>query len=256
MGANYNVDASGNEIISGQFKTNSTTRGSLASPRLNQTEINAISSPVIGEQVFNTTINAIQSFNGSSFVSDGALTINQIGFGSPSNLVTGDPNFVWDSTNKEMSILGSIGGIYLPTSGGNPSVLGYYEETFTINATFSGPWGASTFSNPLTFSRVGNMVTMQWPGFTGQPITTPQTIRSDLVLPPRFAPETINNLEFVVKVYYGASAVDTVAGTFTLEPIGGPNIYANFSTINSDVFSSGYCGITRGAVSWIVFNMV
>lgn len=262
MGTNYTVDSSGNETIAGQFKSISTIRGSLATPTMTQTQINAISSPITGEQVFNTTTGSLQFYNGVSFVDVGAnvepsLTINQIGFGSPSNLLTGDTNFVWDSVNNQMSIFGDVNaGIYLPTFGGVPAVLGYYEEKFTFNTNFSGPWGASTFNNPLTFSRVGNLVTMQWPGFLGAAITTPAVMENDQPLPSRFAPEPINKLEWPVKIYYGASSTDKTDGTLTLFPHAGPNLYAIFSTTDDNVFSSGFVGIGRGSVSWIIFDMV
>ena len=52
-----------------QLDVSSTTKGVLM-PRLTQTQINAISSPPAGLQVYNTTENCIYFYNGSAWVSE------------------------------------------------------------------------------------------------------------------------------------------------------------------------------------------
>lgn len=52
-----------------QLDVSSTTKGVLM-PRLTQTQINAISSPPAGLQVYNTTQNCINFYNGSAWVSE------------------------------------------------------------------------------------------------------------------------------------------------------------------------------------------
>jgi hypothetical protein len=64
---------------SAQLEVSSTNKGVLL-PRLTQTQINAISSPPAGLQVYNTTQNCINVFNGSSWTSEKKYigkTVNQ-----------------------------------------------------------------------------------------------------------------------------------------------------------------------------------
>lgn len=50
------------------FEVESTTLGSIAAPKMTTTQRNAISSPVAGLQVFDTTLNELYLYNGTAWV--------------------------------------------------------------------------------------------------------------------------------------------------------------------------------------------
>ncbi len=157
-------------------------------------------------------------------------------------------------TVNSSGLITTAQGISLPTTGGTPTTLNYNEQDFTQATTFEGPWGATIYSNPLIFSRIGKMVTMQWPGFSGggQVVSTPQVMSSVESLPARFAAEftTFNTIMFPVFIYSGSGIFDTILGMLTLHPSGG-NVFAYFSNSDGSVISTTYAGIPKGAVSWI-----
>ena len=67
MGSLWNVDGStGNLVTAGSITSTSTTSGFLL-PQLTTTQRNAISNPATGLQVFNTTTNEIEFYNGSTW---------------------------------------------------------------------------------------------------------------------------------------------------------------------------------------------
>ena len=77
MGTLYSVDAStGNITTAGSITSNSTSSGFLL-PRLTTTQRDAIASPATGLEIFNTTINEIEFYNGSAWTGiSGGGTIN------------------------------------------------------------------------------------------------------------------------------------------------------------------------------------
>lgn len=67
MGAAYIVDSSGNETLSGQINSTSTTKETLVVPRMTDSQISLISSPSNGGLVYDTTNSQLKFYNGSSF---------------------------------------------------------------------------------------------------------------------------------------------------------------------------------------------
>ncbi len=64
MGSKYSVDANGNLTVAGSITSTSTTSGLLL-PSMTTTQRNAIASPATGLEIFNTTTNQIEFYNGS-----------------------------------------------------------------------------------------------------------------------------------------------------------------------------------------------
>lgn len=143
--------------------------------------------------------------------------------------------------------------IKLPTVGGAQSLLMYYEgdQDYILETAFTGPWGEDNFNNALNFSRIGNIVTMQWAGIEPQAVTgLPVNMRSVLTVPPRFIPPNCDNLSFCVPVYNGSVDGDVINGTLNfLYNTGEPYVF--FATNDLGGFVGPYCGMPPGAVSWL-----
>lgn len=112
------------------LELSSTTSGFLQ-PQMTTTQRNAIASPAAGLEVYDTTLNAPVYFDGSQWqqfintLFSSPLTATAIGFGSGTNTLTGDTNFLtWDDSNANL-IAGSGNTIatstssYLLTTNGN-----------------------------------------------------------------------------------------------------------------------------------------
>jgi len=92
------------------------------------------------------------------------------------------------------------GSLYLPTVGGTPSALNYYEED-TISVTWN--WGANQTTANVTFMRIGNIVIVsmaqiQWASISGASIITSNT----LTIPTRFLPANANPSIICAVVFY------------------------------------------------------
>ena len=84
--------------------------------------------------------------------------------------------------------LAPTGSLVLPTAGGTPSALNYYEE-YSYTTTFSG--ADTTVAFPITLVRIGRTVTMQTQRQVSGTTTTNGGFLSNTVFPARFAPPVI-----------------------------------------------------------------
>jgi hypothetical protein len=91
-------------------------------------------------------------------------------------------NNAYNNTNPTLETFGT--GIQLPTTGGTPTTLNYYEAgTFTL--TLSGIWSASQ-TGTVRFVRIGNLVTLTLP--TIQATQNTSAIITMSGIPSRFLP--------------------------------------------------------------------
>lgn len=151
----------------------STTKGLLI-PRMNTTERNAISSPIAGLIIYNTTTSSMESYNGSTWVSvstgfvpysgaTGAVNLGaydltlqgmRIGLGTgnlASNTVVGKDVLLANTTGYNNSGFG-FNVLTNNTLGNNNTVAGY-------NALFSNLWGSENTalgSNTLFLNQNGS----------------------------------------------------------------------------------------------------
>lgn len=152
-------------------------------------------------------------------------------------------------------IISAGGGIILPTTGGVTGTLDYYEKNKSITLVLSGPWGATTVTLPVTFTRIGNSVTMKWGASSSNPITTSSaTITSgqsalSVYIPTNFVPSSPANAFWFCPVVVGGSGV---VGSFFFTP----NAFGTFMTfttgINSPFSSGSTAGILPGSISYLV----
>lgn len=79
--------------------------------------------------------------------------------------------------------------LYLPTSGGTPADLNYYE-VYTHVTTFSGPFAAPV-AGSFIINRIGNICIARIPEFSAAS-TTAASISIDTLLPARFRPISVS----------------------------------------------------------------
>lgn len=106
-------------------------------------------------------------------------------------------------------------GVLLPTSGGTASTLDYYES-----GTHSTSWSGAipSTSGNISFTRIGNSVTLRIPQFSAVATST-STISNTVVLPARLRPTV--SIAFTIQVRNGANpslghCIINNAGTLTM----------------------------------------
>lgn len=102
----FGTHTDGAEILSALVEIKSTTKGFLQ-PRMTTTQRDAIATPATGLQVYNTTTNVNNVYNGTAWVAVGGATPagsnTQIQYNN-SGAFGASANLVWDDTNKRLSI--------------------------------------------------------------------------------------------------------------------------------------------------------
>jgi len=157
MGTNYTVDANGNITTVGSITSTSTTSGFLL-PRMTTTQRNLIPTPATGLEIFNTTTNQIEFYNGSIWTSVGG-TAGVTGSGSISTIPKWTASTVLGNSGLGDNGPGnqfSAGLIYSnPTSGQNSPYFTYLDGSTGEQAqeSFTGHTGSN-------FSAATNMMTM------------------------------------------------------------------------------------------------
>lgn len=145
------------------------------------------------------------------------------------------------TSNTLLTIPGNTGGVILPTTGGTASALTYYQESEAITFSVSGPWTARNWV--VTFTRVGNIVTMTWPGLSAAVTSIGNQINSSAPIPVRYRPASIG---WPVKTIDGASSIVINNGDLYVLTGGVLNITSN----NNGNFVLANAGIVGGSSSW------
>ncbi len=163
------------------------------------------------------TINGLKTF--SSAITDSAAT-NQLVLGGVTNITINAPapaasrvytlpdvlanaNFILSEGVQTINGLKTFSAtttfgtsILLPTSGGTPTGLDYYEE-YTASVNFVGPQGATTIAATINIVRVGKSVTMNVSDILFPAATVASPITSTNAIPSQFQP-TIGGTGFSV----------------------------------------------------------
>lgn len=145
---NKNIDFRGNQIFrkpiivgdSGvhssaiaEFK--STSKGLLL-PRVTSAQMAAITSPATGLMVYNTSVGAIHTYNGSAWVMTGASaqvksTPNTVAYFGDDSLVSSSPKFTFDADNavlyfgNYLAEEGNKTGVFLSDTSNDGIIIGY-----------------------------------------------------------------------------------------------------------------------------------
>lgn len=143
-------------------------------------------------------------------------------------------------------------GINLPAPGGTRGTLDFYEEPVTITFSMSGPW-ASPRNLDFTFSRIGNIVYVDWDDLTSTSVTVlGQTIHSastsgSQFIPSRFVPaiEVVNPC-----VVFDASDQTGITGDVQ-SSLGAFGHFFVFRSNSANTFTVS-AGLAAGSTTWRV----
>ena len=156
----------------------STTKGFLP-PRMTTTQRDAISSPATGLTIYNTTTNALNVYNGTSWGAAGALASGSDGYiqFAASSALSSDSALYWDNTNKRLGI-----GTATPTTMLDVRGATNITGAMTASSTLTGVTGVGIGTNSVASTAVLDMVSTT-KGFLPPRMTTTQ--RDAICRPPR-----------------------------------------------------------------------
>lgn len=133
---------------------------------------------------------------GSSFGVKGSTCIGSTycTLAAPANgqIIEGNLSVGKSSNTYPCDIAGDIAtttGLRLPASGGTPTLLDFYEKNFIFTTAITGP--ITSTSVGITFSRIGNMVTMVFPSISQPSSGSTAPIQNSTTIPARFQPTAI-----------------------------------------------------------------
>jgi hypothetical protein len=200
----------------------------------------------------------------------GTLIVNG-GIGLSQDIVVGgiakiSSNIDATSTSTgSLTVVGGLGvgrsayfgtGIYLPTSGGVPTLLSVYEVLVDAAFQLSGPY-ASPITITVTYVAVGRMCTMSVGSSTGGDISSPATIATYISggttpysypVPSRFRP--ITDLELLMFAINNSAAV---AGSSRLYKTGMLRICRTYDyNANTAFVTTGDAGCLPFSYSYVI----
>ena len=137
----------------------------------------------------NATVGGTLGVTGASTLASAAVTNNATVGGTLG--VTGASTLASAAVTNNATVGGTLGvtgastltgGALFATTGGTPSTLSYYEDTYAAAVTWSGPWAAS-HNATIYFTRLGSIVTAYVQG-----VQATQTVGSNATctIPARF----------------------------------------------------------------------
>jgi hypothetical protein len=151
------------------------------------------------------------------------------------------------------TITGTL-GLLLPTSGGTPTTLNYYEEATTLIALAPSIGGAYVYNGNVYLIRIGKLVTLRIPAFTGNAQGGYMVAAAASGIPVRFRP--LSNVVYAIPIMIsnGTSGINqSNPGQLVIVSTGEIRIYSSCS--GSGIFTSGVGSGLLGAlvVSWTMY---
>ncbi len=143
-------------------------------------------------------------------------------------------------------------GVVLPTATGTATLLNYYEEASSALALAPSGGGAYVFNGVSYYTRIGKIVTMRIPVFTGDTLGGYMTATGSV--PSRFRPITNVSFPIPVSISNGTSGIpQTNMGELLINSGGTIQIYSTFG--GSGIFTSGLgSGIINDVtVTWTMY---
>lgn len=217
---------------SAKFEIQATDRGFLP-PRMNTTQRDAIASPAAGLEIYNTTTNQIDFYNGTTWTpviaSEGAQTVaGQKTFSSPIVGPAGSftlPGYTFSGATNTGIFSPAADQIALATAGSQRFVISTTQisnvlQTTTIDGTVSAPGWA--FNNRLTtgiYRPANSLMSFTVSGTKAMEltdaghITTPGSVKMDTVGGGLFIKEGTNATSGVATLVAGTVTVNTTKVT-------------------------------------------
>jgi len=141
------------------------------------------------------------------------------------------------STGK-FTTLQATTGLTLPTTGGTPTSLNYYEE-FDTTIAVTGPWASQNLT--VKFTRIGRIVVMTWGDLSVAITVASQKIASAAgAIPTRFRPV---GSEGFAEIINGASSITEAPGIVKALSGGGIQFAAE---ADNNYGTTGYAGVIAG----------
>jgi hypothetical protein len=193
----------------------------------------------------------VQDAANASFVTLGGMSVQQkmrIGtilnvFGTTDSSSTSTGTIITTGGIGVAKTIYTGGGIALPTVGGTPTILTYYEQV-NFNSVLAGALGTAAPTCIGNLTRIGNVVTYNYQVTTGLASSTAQIVWATN-LPARFTPSVQRDL--VIGTQNGAVFAAGLLRILTTGQI------QCFSTIGTGSFTSGgTVGFYGGCVSWTI----
>lgn len=149
-------------------------------------------------------------------------------------------------TTSDTGLITTSAGIVLPTTGGTPATLSYYEED-SISLNMTGPI-ATNIALTVNIVRVGKHITLAWGTLNATRTVSSKTWSSTAAIPSRYRPTFSPNPIQAQWVIDGATASVYVMGGVTID--GGNQL--TFSAANYGNFSGTVSGIAPGSFTYII----
>lgn len=150
-----------------------------------------------------------------------------------------DSSFVMTASDQTISGVKTFSsGILLPTSGGTPSSLDYYEQGTHASTFTGGTFTSGTIT--LNFTRVGNVVTMRWPAIQG---AATANIVNNTALPTRLRPGTVQAFTIQGQANSSITPIQVSVGTTGI---------LTFSPSTGGAFSLGTNGPTLSCITYLL----
>ncbi len=180
---------------------------------------------------------------------DGTAAIPSITFSADpdTGIYRAGTNTIGFTAGGAMAFTVSPGGINLPSSGGSPSTLNYYEEA-THNTTIQGNNGGTVSSScAFRFVRVGAQVTLTAPTCnTALPGAASTILNVNSAFPSQFRPSTAVNIPVLI---YNNNALQTTAyGYAQITTAGGIDVRRD---LPATAYTNGVAaGFAEFSLSW------
>ena len=143
-------------------------------------------------------------------------------------------------------------GLFLPTTTGTATILNYYEEASSALALAPSGGGAYVFNGVAYYTRVGKIISMRIPVFTGDTLGGYMTATG--AVPTRFRPITNVSYGIPVSISNGTSGIaQSYMGELLITTAGTVQIYSTYGGTGLFTSGAGSGIINDVTVTWTMY---